>query len=155
MKNAIAYFSRTNNTKQEAVLLSDLLGVPATEIKAAVPYLDVDINWQNKDCRANQEQDDQSCRPAIEPVTLPDFDNLFLGYPTWWGIPPRLIETFLESQDLRDKTIIPFTTSGSSPAERGGNEIKALLPQATVLPATRVNNFSKEQLNAWLNKLDL
>lgn len=36
------------------------------------------------------------------------------GFPIWWGIAPRIIETFLESYDFSGKMIIPFCTSGGS-----------------------------------------
>lgn len=150
MKPAIVYFSRTNTTKKEAQLLSQILGVSAIEIQPQKAYTDADINWQDDNSRANREQNDPSARPAIKPVQLPDFDTLFLGYPTWWGIPPRLIDTFLESINLSGKTVIPFTTSGSTPAERGGKEVRQLLPGVTVKDAERVNNFSINDLKKWV-----
>ena len=36
------------------------------------------------------------------------------GHAIWWGEEPRIIDTFLESYDFSDKTLIPFCTSGSS-----------------------------------------
>jgi flavodoxin len=150
MKPAVVYFSRTNNTKHEAEMIGDILGVKAIALKPKKAYTDEDIDWQKDSCRANKEQNDPQARPAIETVNLPDFDTLFLGYPTWWGIPPRLINTFVEKYDLKGKTVIPFTTSGSTPAERGGLELKKLLPDSEVKDAERVNNFSLTDLKKWI-----
>lgn len=154
MKPAIVYFSRTNNTKQEADLLSQILGVPAIALHPQQPYTDADIDWQNKQSRANKEQNDPAARPALEPVDLPEFDTLFLGYPTWWGIPPRLIDTFIDQHDLAGKVVVPFTTSGSTPAEHGGDELRDLLPQSKVIDAERVNNFSLNDLKKWIASIN-
>ena len=43
-----------------------------------------------------------------------EYDIIYLGFPIWWYIAPTIINTFLEQYDLRDKTIIPFATSGMS-----------------------------------------
>lgn len=154
-KIAIAYFSRTNTTKREAELLGQILNVTPVAIQPVQPYSDDDINWHDDNCRANREQNDSKARPAIQPVQLPDFDVLFLGYPTWWGVPPRLIDTFLESRDWAGKTIVPFTTSGSTPADRGGRALKQLLPNVDIRDAERTNGYHQAQLQKWLDQLQL
>ena len=62
------------------------------------------------------EQNDPSARPAIQGKcdALANCDVVFLGYPIWWGMAPKVIYTFLENHDLTDKTVIPFCTSHSS-----------------------------------------
>ena len=42
------------------------------------------------------------------------YDTVIIGFPIWWGVAPRIIETFLESYDFSGKTILPFCTSGGS-----------------------------------------
>ncbi|PNM83783.1 MULTISPECIES: flavodoxin [Streptococcus] len=37
-----------------------------------------------------------------------------LRYPIWWGRPPRLIQTVMESLDLAGKRVATFVTSGGS-----------------------------------------
>ncbi|MFR6278809.1 MAG: flavodoxin, partial [Acutalibacter sp.] len=49
------------------------------------------------------------------------YDTVFVGFPIWWGIEPRAVDTFLESCDFSGKAMVPFATSGGSampPAER-------------------------------------
>lgn len=55
-------------------------------------------------------------RPAItgKRDNMNDYDTVFVGFPIWWYVAPTIINTFLESYDLTDKTIIPFATSGGS-----------------------------------------
>lgn len=153
MKPVIAYFSCTGTTKAAAEKLSHVLQVPAFEIKAQTPYTTADLNWHDDQSRANQEQNDPMARPTFEPLSLPDFDVLFLGYPTWWGIPPRVVESFAESLDLKDKTVVPFATSGSSAPEKGGRELAGLLKDAKVLPASRVNGWSETQFKQLVDNL--
>lgn len=59
---------------------------------------------------------DPNSRPAIggNPLSLDDYQTIYLGYPIWWGEAPRIISTFVESYDFTDITIIPFCTSGGS-----------------------------------------
>lgn len=39
---------------------------------------------------------------------------VFLGFPIWWGIPPKIMRTFAERYDWNGKTIVPFCTNGGS-----------------------------------------
>ncbi|HOO06837.1 MAG TPA: flavodoxin [Ruminococcus sp.] len=112
----VVYFSRTGNTEKIANYLLEITGADSYVIQAAVPYSDEDIAYNNSSCRADQEQNDKTVRPEIaDPISsLDGYDTVFLGYPIWWGEEPRIIDTFLESYDLSEKTVIPFCTSGSS-----------------------------------------
>ena len=73
-------------------------------------YADADEN-----CRANREQKDVNARPAIKnTIDLAEYDEVYLGYPIWWGTLPKIINTFIETGALNDKKIPAFCTSGSS-----------------------------------------
>lgn len=155
MKYAIAYFSQTGTTAGEAEKLGHVLGVSPAKIQPVQAYTNADINWHDDSSRANREQNDESARPEIKPVSLGDYDVLFLGYPTWWGVAPRLIDTFIEQTNLQGKTLVPFATSGSTGPERGGARVKQLAKGADVKPAKRVNGFSESQLKDWFDSLNL
>ncbi len=45
---------------------------------------------------------------------MDSYDTVIIGFPIWWGVAPRIVETFLESYDFSGKTIIPFCTSCGS-----------------------------------------
>lgn len=106
----------TGNTKNIAKHIINITGADSFEIEAAIPYTVEDLDYTNSGCRANQEQSDKTFRPEIAGSieNMDDYDIVFLGYPIWWGEEPRIIDTFLESYDFSDKTLIPFCTSGSS-----------------------------------------
>lgn len=113
----IAYFSCTNNTANIAQhIQSALPGATLFQLTPAQPYTADDLNYSNDSCRANREQQDPAARPALSGRVdgMETYDVVFLGYPIWWGQPPKIIYSFLESYDFHGKTVIPFCTSGSS-----------------------------------------
>ena len=127
-------------------------------IEAAVPYTDADIKYQDDNCRANKEQNDKSVRPQIaNPITSIDsYDTIFLGYPIWWGQEPRIIDTFLESYDFSDKTVIPFCTSASSGIATSEKNIKELVPIGNQLEGRRFSaSATKDDVKAWYGTLPL
>ena len=154
----VVYFSRTGNTEKIAQHLIGLTGADSYVIEAAVPYSDEDIKYQDESCRANREQNDKSVRPEIaDPVaSIESYDTIFLGYPIWWGQEPRIIDTFLESYDFSDKTVIPFCTSGSSGIGTSEKNIAELVPIGKQPAGRRFPaGATKEDVKAWYDTLPL
>lgn len=154
----VIYFSRTGNTEKIAEYLIDLTDADSYVIEAAVPYTDADIKYQDDNCRANKEQNDKSVRPQIaNPITsIDNYDTIFLGYPIWWGQEPRIIDTFLESYDFSDKTVIPFCTSASSGIATSEKNIKNLVPIGDQLEGKRFSaSATKDDVKAWYDTLPL
>ena len=84
---------------------------------------------------------------------MADYDTVYLGFPIWWYVAPRIINTFLEDHDLSGKTIIPFATSGGSEL---GDTVKLL---ASSCPEGRFLNgrvfspsASQTELLQWANQ---
>ena len=154
----VVYFSRTGNTEKIAEYLIELTDADSYVIEAAVPYTDEDIEYNNASCRANLEQNDKSVRPEIaDPISSIDsYDTIFLGYPIWWGQEPRIIDTFLESYNFSDKTIIPFCTSGSSGIGTCEKNISELVTIGTQLEGKRFPaGASKDEVKEWYDTLNL
>ena len=81
------------NTEKIAKMLADLTGGELYKIEQANPYSD-DYNV----CIAEAKQDLQkNVRPEV--LKLPDsldaYDEIFLGYPNYWGTMPMAVYTFL------------------------------------------------------------
>lgn len=154
----VVYFSRTNNTEKIADYIIAYIDSDSYEIEADVPYTDEDIEYNNSSCRANQEQNDKSVRPEIaNPIeSLEQYDVIYLGYPIWWGEEPRIIDTFLESYDFSDKTVIPFCTSASSGIATSEKNISKLVPVGNQLAGKRFSaSASKESVCEWVDSLNL
>lgn len=114
-KTAIIYFSATGATKSAAETIAAETQADIFEIEPAEPYSEEDLNWRDENCRANREQKDADARPAIKnTIDLAEYDEVYLGYPIWWGTLPKIINTFIETGALNSKKIHAFCTSGSS-----------------------------------------
>lgn len=68
---------------------------------------------------------DENARPEIAnlPDSISEYDTIFIGYPIWWHTAPMIIGTFLESYDLSDVNIYPFTQSASMDEEQFNNSM--------------------------------
>ena len=128
-KKLVAFFSATGRTKKVAEALAQEINADIYEIKPEVKYEKADLNWMNKNSRSSVEMNDKSSRPAIitGDVDVSGYDTVYLGFPIWWYVAPRLINTFLEAYDFAGKKIILFATSGSSGF---GNTVAELKPSA-------------------------
>ena len=144
MKALVAYFSATGTTERAAQALAEATGADLFEIEAAEPYTAADLNWNNSSSRSSLEMNDDSARPAIAQTisSLEAYDTVFVGFPVWWYIEPRIIDTFLESYDFTGKTIIPFATSGGSGLGEAPARMAAICPGATVKRGGLLNNPS-------------
>jgi len=151
----VAYFSATGNTKSVAEKLATAINADLFEIVPEQLYTSEDLNWQNDKSRSSIEMGDKSSRPAIASKidNISQYKIVFVGSPIWWGREPSIIDTFIESYDFNDKTIIPFATSGSSGIGDYGANLQSLAPKAKVLTGERFpTDVSTEELKIWADK---
>ena len=157
-KKLVAYFSASGTTKKAAERLAKATGADLFEIKPKVPYSSADLNWMDKKSRSSVEMSDPSSRPEIaEKIpNLADYDTVFLGFPIWWYVAPTIINTFLESYNLKGKTIIPFATSGGSGMGKTNEKLAPNCTGAKLLHGKVFNSYSsKADLSAWVETLSL
>ena len=87
---------------------------------------------------------------------MADYDVVYVGFPIWWYLAPTIINTFLESYDFKDKTIVPFATSGGSGAGETDKYLQVSCSNdVNWYQTTVLNGFSQGQLTKWLNDLNL
>ena len=154
-KVLVAYFSAGGVTAKLAKRLAEAIGADLHEIQPEIPYTDADLDWMNKKSRSSVEMSDPSSRPEIaEKIPhLADYDTVFLGFPIWWYVAPRIINTFVESYDFTGKTLAPFATSGGSGMGRTVDELRKLCPNANWKAGKMVNGVSDKALADWANTL--
>lgn len=132
MKKLVVFYSRADenyfggqykyitvgNTEKAANMIAELTDADLFKIEQKVPYA-ADYNT----CIEQAKKDLQTkARPEL--IALPDmsnYDEIYLGYPNYWGTMPMAVYTFLESLDFAGKTIYPFCThegSGLAGTER-------------------------------------
>ena len=116
-KTLVAFFSATGTTKAAAERLAKQHDARLWEIEPAEPYTAADLDWRNDKSRSSLEMNDPEERPTIKRCTdVTPYDTIYVGFPIWWGICPRIINSWLDNNlpQLEGKTMIPFATSGSS-----------------------------------------
>ena len=132
-KILVAYFSASGTTARVAEEIASAIDADLYEICPEVPYSSADLNWMDKKSRSSVEMNDPSSRPAIAaPVQdMAQYDTVFIGFPVWWYVEPRIVDTFLESYDFSGKTLIPFATSGGSGIEQAQRSLQSHCPAAS------------------------
>lgn len=154
-KMLVVYFSGTGNTKLLAETIAETTGADIFEIVPEVPYTSEDLNYNNSNCRANQEMNDENARPVISSSieNIEDYDTIFIGYPIWWGTMPRIINTFLDTYDLSGKTIMPFCTSGGSGISTSVSAIRSVCGSADVKDGLRgTSSTGSTQIREWIDR---
>ena len=157
-KSLVAYFSATGTTEGAANALAKAARADLYRITPAQPYSSRDLNWNNSSSRSSVEMGNDSARPALAQVApdLSTYDVVFVGFPIWWYVEPRIVDTFLESCDLSGKAVVPFATSGSSGITRAASRMRDIVPQARVLDGRMMNDRpSTSELEAWIRGLGL
>ena len=101
----VVFFSATGTTKHVAEELARIAGADLCEIVPAQPYTSADLNWNDKRSRSSIEMANPQARPAVKSIgiDIKKYDRIFLGYPIWWDLAPRVVNTFIESNDMTGK----------------------------------------------------
>ena len=113
-KVLVVYFSATGNTKHVAQQIAALADADICEITPTKPYSHADLDWNNQQSRSSVEMNNPEARPEIKAIStdVSKYDYIFLGYPIWWDLAPRAVNSFIEATDLAGKTVIPFCNIG-------------------------------------------
>lgn len=102
------------------------------EIRPSFPYTVEDLDWTDRNSRSSIGSDDISSRPSIaKPLAdISQYEAVMLGFPIWWYVEPRIVDTFLDSHNIAGKTIVPFATSGGSGIDEAERSLKVRYLQA-------------------------
>lgn len=133
MAKLVAFYSRADenyfggqyryievgNTEKVANMISEITGADLFKIEQKEAY-----SADYQECIAEAKKDlQENKRPEV--LNLPDnldvYDEIYLGYPNYWGTMPMAVYTFLENYDFSGKKIHPFCThegSGLSGTEK-------------------------------------
>lgn len=100
--------------------------------------------------------DDAQSRPTLKATKtdIAGYDVVFIGYPIWWNLAPRIINTFIESHDLKGKTLIPFATSGGSSISNSVSELKKSYPSLNWKEGKLLNGMSNDAIQNWITNLN-
>lgn len=132
-KILVAYFSASGVTARTAKEIADAIQADLYEIVPAQPYSPADLDWMDKNSRSTIEMNDPACRPAIADYVenMAQYDTILIGFPIWWYVEPRIVDTFLESYDFSGRNLIPFATSGGSGMGKAEKSLQSHCPAAS------------------------
>ena len=135
-KILVAYFSASKTTEHAAKEIAQAVGADLYEICPDKAYTAADLNWNDKKSRSTVEMNDPACRPKIAGTVehMEQYDTVLIGFPIWWYVEPRIVDTFLESYDFSGKTVIPFATSGGSGIGGAEKSLREHCPKANWKP---------------------
>ena len=153
-KVLVAVYSASGVTRRVGEEIARICGGDFFDIMPKEPYTSADLDWMNKKSRSSVEMNDPSARPKIA-NTVPNMDDyaaVIIGFPIWWGVAPRIIETFLESYDFAGKTIVPFCTSGGSGVGRSDTALhKNVTGDVKWEKGVQINRPNETEIKEWLD----
>lgn len=167
-KNLVVYFSMPDNvddstvviggetlgnTQYMAYVIEETVGADIFRIEPETPY---PTDHDTLVDLAKEEQNNNA-RPKIKD-TIESFDiyeNIFVGYPNWWGIAAWPVDGFIESNDFTGKTVIPFATSSSSGLGESGKLLAELAGTGDWQTGERFRSGASESdVIAWVESLE-
>ena len=155
-KTLVVYYSASGTTKRVATAIADATGADLYEITPVEPYTSDDLNWTNSSSRVSREHDDESLRDIalteITPADWDSYDTVLIGYPIWWNLAPRIIDTFIETHHLAGKTLIPFATSGGSGITNSVGALKKAYPDLNWKEGKLLNRMDENGIREWIGK---
>jgi len=147
---------KVGNTKIVADYISEITGAEQFEIvthkydgMAYNPLIEL----------AQKEANDGELPPYEGDVDLSKYDTVFIGGPVWWGTYPQVMFTFFKkhADDLKDKTIIPFTTHEGSGLANCVEDVQKAFPDANVTKGFSIYGHEvrteKGKVEKWIRSL--
>lgn len=155
-KTLVVYYAYSENTRRLAGMVHEKVGGDILEIQPQELYSD--------DYSLAYAQGRREVEERIKPKLKNSFDNIFeygtiyVGSPIWFGTIAPPVASFLYTQRLAGKTIIPFFTYDGSDIGQGLEDTAKLSPNANIakgfaVKRTEVDN-SEAVINEWLKGKD-
>ena len=150
MKKLIAYFSvEYMATKKIAEELAKKIDGDLFEIVPEKPYSKADINWRNPLSRCNREFFAKKEVPVKDKVeNMAEYDEIYVGFPIWYGCAPIVVNCFLKDYDLKGKKIYVFATSGGSGIGKTAQKLEPFTTGAEIVDAKKIDSI--DELKDWI-----
>ena len=142
----VVYFSASGVTRKVADRLARTIRADQYEIEPVNKYTGVDLDWHDKRSRTTIEMEDKTARPEMKEkhIGLEKYDTIILGFPVWWYTAPRIINTFIEENNLEGKNVYVFVTSGGSGSEGSFKDLKETYPNINFISSRRLRGTETE-----------
>lgn len=151
-KKIVCYFSATGTTKKVAKQLSNILECDLFEIEPTNKYTSEDLDWTNENSKTTIEQKDENCRPSIKSKlnNIDEYNTVIIGFPVWWYKEPAIIDTFIDENNLLNKNVYIFVTSGSSSYAGSLKHLKEKYSNINFISGKTLNTIDKNEIKEWI-----
>ena len=147
----VAYFSASGNTKKISENLAKTINADIFEIEPEIKYTPEDLDWTNKESRSTKEMNNKTFRPPIKSTTdTSQYNTIYIGFPVWWYTAPTIINTFIESINTENKTLIPFCTSGGTGIEGCQKDLEQTYPNIKWEKGKRLKAGNQSEIKNWI-----
>ena len=137
-KSVIVYYSQTGTTKKLAGILKQAVNADEIELKLVNAY---PSTYDSTIAAVGAQRESKQWPELVNAkLDLAKYDTVYLGYPIMFGSFAPPIYTFLDSNDLSGKVVVPFCTYGSGGRKASAAELKTLEPNANVTLAMGISN---------------
>ena len=142
------------NTEIAAEFIKNAVGGDLFEVQTVreyAKYYYACIDEAQRELRAR-------ARPPIKafPEDIDRYDNIFIGYPNWWGTMPMAMFTLLEHFDWAGRKIIPFCTNEGSGMGSSERDLAKACPGATIARGLSIHGAetlqSEKKIADWAKK---
>ncbi len=159
-KNLVAYYSASGTTERIAGYIAEEMNADVFVIAPKNEYTSADLNWTDSSSRVVTEHNNPNTRHVeltkITPDNFDEYDNVFIGYPIWWGEAAWVADDFVKENDFTGKNVIPFCTSASSPLGQSGTKLASMAGTGNWLEGIRFSGgSSKDTVQNWASELNL
>lgn len=131
-RTLVVYFSRSGNTRVIAGVIARNVKADLFEIEPATPY--PEDYFQTVEQAKNERA--KNSRPRLKSTldNLSNYQTVYLGFPIWGTSIPPVVQTFLSTHNLADKSLIPFITHGGYGQGDSHTLLAELAPNANLQP---------------------
>jgi len=153
-KVLVSYFSASGVTREIAQRVASAINGDLFEIEPVEKYTDADLDWTNRQSRSSIEMNENIKPEIVNKVSnLDEYDTICLAFPIWWYKEPTIIDKFLEENDMSNKNIYVFVTSGSSSIDSTYRNLKSNFPNLNFVDGKRfTGRESDEEYKNWIIK---
>lgn len=168
MASLIVYFSRAGENivgEKREIIQKGFTEIVAEKIQKITggallklqPKEDYPFGYDECNRRARREYE-ENILPEIKnlPVSIDNYDTIYLGFPLWYRSYPRIISRFVRSYSFIGKTVKPFCTNEEGSFGIMELELRSSLKGAIVKGGLALRGYDAEKsddvIASWVKK---
>lgn len=160
MKQLVVFYSRadenyfggelrylsTGNMEKIAKMVAEIRGADLFQIEQKVPYA-ADYNTCIEEAKKDLKE---NIRPELVSTleSIDGYDEIYIGFPNYWGTMPMAVFTFLEQFDWSGKTIHPFVTHEGSGFGKSMDDLEKVCRGAVFTKGLAISGSSVDHARA-------